>query len=84
MNTSIIINVFWVIELLIVARVFLSWMPININYKIKQFIVNLTEPLLAPFRSLIPATKFGFDFSPILAFLSLEILKQILLNLLSL
>ena len=84
MNTNIIINVFWVIELLIVARVFLSWMPININYKIKGFIVNLTEPLLAPFRNLIPPTKFGFDFSPILAFLSLEILKQILLNLLSL
>ena len=83
MNTSIIINVFWVIELLILARVFLSWIPININYKIKQFIFNLTEPLLYPFRNLIPPTKFGFDFSPILAFLSLEILKQILLSLLT-
>ncbi len=84
METSIIINVFWVIELLIVARVFMSWIPFNINYKIKQFIVDLTEPLLSPFRNLIPPTKFGFDFSPVLAFLCLEILKQILLNLLSL
>ncbi len=83
MNTNIIINVFWVIELLILARVFMSWIPLNINYKIKQFIVDLTEPLLSPFRNLIPPTKFGFDFSPVLAFLSLEILKQILLNLLS-
>ena len=84
MNINIIINVFWVIELLIVARVFMSWMPININYKIKYFIVNLTEPLLSPFRNLIPPSKFGFDFSPVLAFLCLEILKQILLNLLTL
>ena len=84
MNSSIITNIFWIIELLIIARVFLSWIPVNINYKIKQFIFDLTEPLLSPFKKLIPPPKFGFDFSPILAFLSLEVLKQILLNLLSL
>ncbi len=84
MSIGIITNIFWVIELLIVARVFMSWVPININYKIKQFIIDLTEPILSPFRNLIPISKFGFDFSPVLAFLSLEILKQILLNLLSL
>ena len=84
MNTSIIINVFWAIEILILARVFLSWMPLNLNYKIKRFTFELTDPLLSPFRKLIPPTKSGIDFSPVLAFLSLEILKQILLSLLSL
>ena len=81
--TKIIINVFWIIEIFILARVFMSWITINIHYKIKQFIFELTEPLLSPFRNLIPTSKFGIDFSPMLAFMSLEILKQILINLLN-
>ena len=80
-HKSIIINVFWAIEILILARVFLSWMPLNINYKIKRFIFELNRaPIYAPFRKLIPPTKSGIDFSPVLAFLSLEILKQILVK----
>ena len=81
MEKNFILTVFRLIDFLILARIFISWVPININYKLKQFIYNLTEPLLKPFRNIIPITSFGVDFSPILAFICLEVLQNILLNL---
>ena len=39
---------------------------------------SLSKPVLAPFRSLIPATS-GFDFSPMVAVLALILLKMLLL-----
>ena len=75
----IIFYTFQIIKFLIIARVFLSWVPINVSYKIKQFIYDLTEPLMAPFRSLIPVHKMGIDLSPMLVLLLLQILQSILI-----
>ena len=75
----VIFYILQIIKFLIIARVFLSWVPININYKIKQFIYELTEPLMSPFRNLIPADKIGLDLSPILILLLLQILQSILI-----
>ena len=75
----VIFYIFQIIKFLIIARVFLSWVPININHKIKQFIYDLTEPLMSPFRNLIPAQKIGLDLSPILILLLLQILQSILI-----
>jgi len=74
----IIFYIFQIIKFLIIARVFLSWVPINVNYKVKQFIYDLTEPLMSPFKNLIPAHKMGVDFSPMLVLLSLQILQSLL------
>ncbi len=70
---------FQIIKFLIIVRVFLSWVPININQSIKQFIYNLTEPLMSPFRKLVPSDKTGVDLSPMLVLLSLQILQSILI-----
>ena len=75
---TIIFWTFQLIQYLIIARILLSWIPININSKLKGFMYNLTEPLLSPVRKLIPATKLGFDLSPILVILCLRILQSIL------
>ena len=75
----IIFYIFQIIKFLIIARVFLSWVPININYKIKKIVYDLTEPLMSPFRKLIPIHKAGIDFSPMLVLLSLQILQNILI-----
>ena len=74
----IIFYIFQIIKFLIIARVFLSWVPINVNHKIKQFIYDLTEPLMSPFRNLVPAHKVGLDLSPMLVLLSLQILQSLL------
>ena len=66
--------IYWII----IARVFLSWIPINISYQIKKVIYNLTEPLLELFRKIIPPFKSGLDLSPMLALITLKILQAIL------
>jgi YggT family protein len=40
-----------------------------------RFIVNATEPLLGPLRRMLPVIG-GFDLSPIIAWLIIEVLKQ--------
>ena len=73
--------IFWIFELiqyLIMARVFLSWIPIRINSQINQFIYNLTEPLLALFRRLIPFSTGGLDLSPILLLIALRVIQNLL------
>ena len=73
--------IFWTFELiqyLIIARVFLSWVPIRLNSQITQFIYSLTEPLLVLFRRLIPFSTGGLDLSPILVLIALRIIQNIL------
>jgi uncharacterized protein YggT (Ycf19 family) len=43
-----------------------------------RFIVNATEPLLGPLRRMLPIVS-GFDLSPIIAWLIVEVLKHAVL-----
>lgn len=58
----------------IVVRALLSWfMPAQSN-AVVRFLVEITEPILAPLRRF---TTFGaIDFSPIVALLLLQLLQQ--------
>ena len=71
------IEIFW---WLIVIRALLSWVSPDPYNPIVQFIERTTEPLLRPFRQLIPAYKLGIDVSPILAVLFLYFLKVFLVK----
>lgn len=61
--------------LLIFARVIFSWVNLSSSNKWARFLVNATEPLLGPLRRMIPIMG-GFDISPIIAWLIIEILKH--------
>ncbi len=56
---------------LIILEVILSW--VNPNAPIAPIVRALTDPLLRPFRRLVPSIG-GIDLSPIFAFLALRIL----------
>lgn len=82
---------FEVYYILILIRLLLSFLPVNAYnlpflYKLLRFIYQVTEPVLAPFRNLIPSFRAGggayIDFSPILALLVLGLLRRFLLGLL--
>ncbi len=60
---------------LVVIRALLSWVNPDPSSPIVQFIERTTEPLLAPFRQLVPSYKIGIDLSPILASLFIYFLK---------
>jgi YggT family protein len=76
----------YALELLILVRVLLSWIPSAYNNPFVKFIIQITEPILAPIRKLIDKSIFGgkgnvLDFSPLIAFLLLRILQSLVNNL---
>lgn len=74
--------VFKVIKILIFIRIIMSWI---IPYSRNEFIDlvhNLTEPILKPFRVLIPIGRTNIDFSPILALFALDFARKLIFNLL--
>lgn len=66
------------VQLLIVARVILSWVasPVSRN-PIVQFIRQVTEPILAPIRSILPRTGM-FDLSPMVALFAIYFLQSLI------
>ena len=71
------INIFIV---LIMIRVVLSWFSPNTQNIFVKFIIDATEPFLAPFRRF--ASVNILDFSPFLAILILELIKSLINKLL--
>jgi len=65
-----------VLNLLIFIRVLLSWFPIDTSNPLVRILFDVTEPVLAPFRRVIP--RIGMlDLSPLAALLVLQFLAQI-------
>ena len=73
---------FTIIIWIMIVRILLSWFP-NINWYNQPFkaMKEITDPILEPFRRIIPPVS-GIDFSPIIAFLALEILREAVIRLL--
>ncbi|KOP27035.1 hypothetical protein AMR41_06665 [Hapalosiphon sp. MRB220] len=65
---------------LLIIRVLLTWFP-NINWYNQPFaaLSQITDPYLNVFRNIIPPLG-GIDFSPILAFLVLNIVGSLLVQ----
>jgi YggT family protein len=67
--------------IILLARVLLSWVQIDPSNPLVNLINQLTEPLLAPIRNLLPQGG-GLDFSPMVAFFVVLIAEQVVLTLL--
>ncbi len=67
---------------LLLARIVISWLRVNEYNPWIRLLVKLTEHYLEPFRSLLPPLA-GIDFSPMLAFLVLNMLRIVLIRLLA-
>jgi YggT family protein len=65
---------------LIIIRALISWVSPDPFNPIVQFLYKTTEPILQPFRRLIPMYNIGIDFSPILALLVVWFLKIFLVS----
>jgi YggT family protein len=67
---------FYVLELLIFARVMLSWFPISPWNPIARWLRRIVDPILRPFRHVLPSFS-GIDFSPLLALATIYVLQQV-------
>ncbi|OGW85192.1 MAG: hypothetical protein A2987_07150 [Omnitrophica bacterium RIFCSPLOWO2_01_FULL_45_10] len=60
---------------LIIIRALLSWVNPDPNNPIVQLLYKVTEPILAPFRRLVPSYTIGIDISVIFALIFIWFLK---------
>ena len=67
--------------LLIFLRVIFSWVNVSYSRRWMRLLVTVTEPLLGPLRRLIPLIG-GFDVSPIVALLIVQVLQRVVAGML--
>lgn len=75
--------------LLVTIRVLMSWFrPRSWSretqwfFRAEEVVWRLTEPILAPFRNLLPTGGIGLDFSPIIAIFVVDLAIRVLKSLL--
>jgi YggT family protein len=69
-----------VYSLILFGSVVLSWMQVSPDNPVARVIYRLTEPVLSRVRKVLP-TAGGFDFSPMVVLLGLQLLKRLLVRL---
>jgi YggT family protein len=76
-----IAQLFQLIYVILVLRILLTWFP-NIDWWKQpfKFMHDFSEPFFAPFRKIIPPFG-GLDISPIVAFLVLQLVFDLILKL---
>lgn len=71
------INLFvFVYNFLLLGRVILSWINPHPTGGLGGLLVELTEPVLLPIRRVLPKSQM-FDFSPLVAFVILQLLAEL-------
>lgn len=63
----------------ILVRALLSWFPIAPDNPLVRILDDITEPILAPLRRVVPRLG-AFDITPIVAMFALQIIGQILVS----
>ena len=66
-----------VLSIAILIRVLLTWFPVDPNNPIIRILYDVTEPILAPLRKVIPRIGM-FDLSPIAAMLLIQFISSAL------
>lgn len=86
--SELVARIFDIYTFMLLIRIILSWIPLPQNPildQIQKFIYDLTEPYLSIFRRLLPMAKLGgggIDFSPIIGFFVIGIIRGIVVNIL--
>jgi len=65
-------------QIVLLARVLLSWVQVDPYHPAVQFLYQITEPVLRPIRQIVPPTAMGLDFSPLIAMVLVEVLASII------
>ena len=66
----------WVLSILVFARAIISWFRVDPRNPLVDFLVQVTEPIMAPIRSIMP--RMGMiDLTPMVAIILLQALSRI-------
>jgi len=78
MILSVLFILVKIYEVIIIIRVLFSWIQLDPDSLIVQWVYRLTEPVLYPIRRILPGSGMGIDFSPLVVLLLIELLKRFL------
>lgn len=80
-------GVLFAFEMILVARAVLSWFPVSRNNRFIDLLYAITEPVLSPIRNMLSKSSIFnnsmlsmMDFSPIVAFLLIEVIRNVLFS----
>jgi YggT family protein len=65
-----------VLTIAILARVILSWFPVSPGNRLVDLLHQVTEPILAPLRGIIPRVGM-IDISPMIAIILLQVVAHL-------
>ena len=71
---------FTALSLAIFGRVIMSWISPSGENSITQFLDQITEPILAPIRKVVPPLGM-FDLTPMIALIVLQMIRPHIINL---
>lgn len=71
---------FTILTIAIIGRALISWFDPGMRHGISQLLVQITEPIIAPIRQVIPPIGGTLDISPIVALILLQLLQRIVLS----
>lgn len=75
-----LVNLFFtVLTFIVISRALMSWFDPGLRSSVGQILVQITEPLLAPIRRVLPSTGF-IDLSPIVLILLLQVLRRLIID----
>lgn len=72
-------TLFEVYSFILLARVLTSWFQVDPYNPVIRILYQLTEPLLAPIRRLLPQAGM-MDFSPIVAFIAITVVERLVVS----
>ncbi len=77
---KIIDNAFNLLQMLIMIRVLLSWIPHDPYNQFIRILYVLTDLILKPLQQILPLQSAGIDFSPMVAFVIIGFIKNLVLS----
>ena len=83
MITTIVNQLFYFYYILLILRIFLTWIP-SIDWMQQPFtwLRSITDPFLNIFRGIIPPIGGVLDISPVIAIILLQLLQGLVVGLL--
>ncbi len=75
---AFVTTIFGALQLVILARVILSWIPTRLPLDLNDLIFSSSEAILGPIRRALPFMG-GLDLSPFIALIALGVVQQMVL-----
>ena len=73
---SLLVMLAQLYQLVLLARVLISWVQVDPYHPVVQVLYQLTEPVLRPIRNVLPQTM-GMDFSPVVAMILIQLVAEV-------